>query len=268
MNTIIFAAAMVTIIGIICAVVLSAASKIMHVKVDERITLLTDCMPGANCGACGYPGCSAYANALISGNVKTNLCTPGGEAVLLKISSILGVEGESIEKKIAVVNCYCNIGRQQKKMDYKGVYSCEAARALYGGENACAFGCLGYGDCKTVCPSGAICMEEGIARIVPNLCSGCGVCVKTCPNNLISIEKASSRVFVLCKNIEKGAVTRKKCVSGCIACTKCVKECPENAITITENLAQIDREKCSNCGKCIEVCVTKCIKLNYFPAVS
>jgi Na+-translocating ferredoxin:NAD+ oxidoreductase RNF subunit RnfB len=262
MDTIYIAVFSVTAIGIICAAVLCVASKLMHVKVDERVSRLQSSLPGVNCGVCGYPGCSAYAVALLAGEgVKTNLCTPGGAEVLEKISAILGVESGSIEQKTAIVSCNSDQNAQRKKMEYKGIQSCEGAKPLFGGENACAFGCLGYGDCQTVCPSNAICMEGGLARIITNLCTGCGLCVKICPNNLISIENASIPVFIACKNIEKGAVTRKKCTSGCIACTKCVKECPEAAITMADNLAMIDYEKCTGCKRCVEVCVTKCISI-------
>ena len=261
MNGIFIAVFSVTTIGVICAAVLSIASRLMYVRVDERVAGLQACLPGANCGACGYPGCSGYAVALLSGGgVKTNLCTPGGPDVLAKISAILGVEAASVERKAAVVHCRGDCNAQQKKMDYFGLQSCAAAKQLFGGEGACAFGCLGYGDCQKACPSNAVCIENGLARIDARLCTGCGLCVKACPNNLISTMNAGITVSVLCRNIEKGAVARKKCSSGCIACGKCVKECPSAAITVEDNLAGIDYEKCTLCGHCAEVCVTKCIQ--------
>jgi len=259
MEAVYIAVFFVTVTGIICAAVLCVASKLMHVKVDERIAALQEILPGVNCGVCGYPGCSGYAKALLSGGAKTNLCTPGGSGVLVKISGILGVEAGTIERKTAIVSCNGDYNTQKKKMEYKGIRSCEAAKALYGGENLCAFGCLGYGDCRNACPVSAICMENSLAHIIAEKCSGCGLCVKACPNNLILVVKAGKQALVACKNIEKGAVTRKKCVSGCIACTKCVKECPEGAITMADNLARIDYEKCTGCGHCINVCIAKCI---------
>ncbi|MCL2186923.1 MAG: RnfABCDGE type electron transport complex subunit B [Treponema sp.] len=261
MNVIIIAVVSVTAIGTICAVILSVASKIMYVKIDERIALLTNAMPGANCGACGFPGCSAYAAAIVSGDTKPNLCTPGGAQLLAKISEILGIEAGSIDAKTAFVHCSSDNKTHQQKMYYKGVQSCIAAKQLYGGQSACAFGCIGYGDCYAVCPSNAICMEDyGLARVITSLCTGCGLCVKACPNELISIESAGLPVLIACNNIEKGAVARKKCITACIACGKCVRECPDKAIVIEENLAKIDYSKCTGCGHCVEVCVTKCIK--------
>ena len=260
METLFIAVLSVTVIGAICAAVLCVASKFMYVKVDERVAQLSGIMPGVNCGVCGYPGCSGYAVALLTGSVKSNLCTPGGAELVAKISAILGVEAEAIVPKTAVVHCLGDSATQQKKMEYKGIQTCEAAKRLFGGEGACAFGCLGYGDCQIVCPSNAVCMENSLAHIKMDLCTGCGLCVKACPNNLITIDNADIPVSVLCCSIEKGGIVRKKCSKGCLGCGKCVRECPDKAIVVQENLARIDYEKCSGCGRCVEVCVTKCIK--------
>ncbi|MCL2601827.1 MAG: RnfABCDGE type electron transport complex subunit B [Treponema sp.] len=261
MNTIFIAVFSVTIVGASCAIMLCIAAKVMHVHVDERLELLHEIMPGVNCGACGYPGCTAYAEAMLSNSsVKTNLCTPGGADVAAKVSAVLGIEAESVEKKIAVVRCSGDCQSHERKMEYSGIQSCQAAKHLFGGEGACAFGCIGYGDCKVVCPTGAICIEDSLARVIPELCTGCGLCVKACPNDLITIESSTAPVAVLCSSIEKGAIVRGKCSSGCIACTKCVRECPERAITIEENLAIIDYNKCIGCEHCVDVCITKCIR--------
>lgn len=262
MNIIIMAILSVTVIGTVCAVMLTAASKIMSVKVDEREVLILECLPGSNCGACGYPGCAGYAAALVShSNIKKNLCMPGGTEVAKKLSDILGVEAEDVAEKLAVVHCRGDCDAQQKKMEYTGIQTCIAAKEMFGGEGACSYGCLGYGDCKFVCPSDAICIDNGLARINPNNCTGCGLCVKSCPNKLITVENASAAIVILCKNIEKGAVVRKKCSAGCIACGKCVRECPSAAIIMEDNLAKIDYEKCTDCKHCAEICVTHCIQL-------
>ena len=262
MSVIIIPVVYVTVIGIICAAVLSAASRFMYVKVDERIAALEGILPGVNCGACGYPGCSGYAKALLSGgDVKPNLCSPGGQEALAKISAVLGVEAAGLEIKKAYVHCGGKGGVKQKKMDYKGINSCFAAKQLYGGQSSCAFGCLGYGDCQSVCPSDAVCMTDDLAHIIPGLCSGCGLCIKACPNKLITLKNAASHVFVACKNQEKGAAAKKKCSVSCIACGKCARECPQKAIKIENNLAVIDYAQCSGCNHCVEVCITKCIKM-------
>ena len=259
MDTIISAVIYVTAIGGICAIVLSVASRLMYIKVDDRIEKLQACLPGVNCGACGYPGCSGYAIAILSGEAKINLCTPGGITVLEQISTILGVKSDGFEKKIAVVSCNGDKSSQKKKMEYIGINSCEAAKPLFGGENSCVYGCLGYGDCQKICPAQAICMEKDLARIITNNCTGCGLCVKVCPKSLISIINASAPVLITCINTEKGAVTRKKCTGGCIGCGKCVRECPVTAIVMQDNLAKIDYKKCNGCGHCADICTTKCI---------
>jgi len=262
MGPIIVAVISITAIGVICGTLLSIASKVMHVEVDERILEIQDVLPGTNCGACGFPGgCSGYANALIANKkVKTNLCPPGGEKVAKKLSGILGVKIDKTVAKLAVVHCMGDCNALQKKMDYQGINTCMAAMQLFGGEGACAFGCLGYGDCLDACPYDAIRIENNLAQINAELCTGCGLCLKACPNDLITIESDMTATVVLCKNLEKGAIVRKKCSFGCLGEGKCARECPSAAITIEDYLAKIDYEKCIRCMHCSEVCVAHCIK--------
>ncbi|MCL1806564.1 MAG: RnfABCDGE type electron transport complex subunit B [Oscillospiraceae bacterium] len=264
MDNVVIAIGSVTAIGAVLAALISVASKLMAVKTDERAALILECLPGSNCGACGYPGCSGYANALLSGGAAINLCTPGGAAAAKRLSEIIGGEAGRVEERLAVVHCRGDCNAIQTKMEYTGIQTCRAAKPLFGGEGACAFGCLGYGDCKPVCPSGAIWIENGLAHIIKRLCTGCGLCVKACPNKLITIEDADETSFILCKNIEKGGVARKKCVNACIGCKKCARECPSGAITIEDNLAVIDYEKCTHCEHCAETCVTNCIQLGIY----
>ena len=264
MDTIVVSVVSVTAIGAVLAAVLSVASKLMAVKTDERIARIEECLPGTNCGGCGYPGCSGYAAALVSGSgVNTNLCAPGGAETIKQLSEILGVEAGEAVKKVAVVHCRGSAPSQNKKMDYIGIQSCAASKQLFGGEGACAFGCLGYGDCRPACPSDAICVEGGLARIVAERCTGCGLCAKACPNHLISIEDVSETTVILCKNCEKGAVAMKKCPSACLGCRKCVRECPAGAIIVEDNLARIDYAKCTHCAHCYETCVTHCMQPLY-----
>jgi len=252
-------------LGAICAAILSFASKMMHVNVDERIETIQAALPGTNCGACGFPGCSGYASALVKANLsdrpKTNLCTPGGAEVISQISAVLGVESESAITKIAIVRCGGTAETRKKKMDYTGIQTCYAAAQVFGGENACAYGCLGYGDCQTICPSNAICIENGLARINTKLCTGCCLCIKSCPHKIISMERNIQKNFVACSNIERAAAARKRCAKACLGCGKCCRECPEKSITLENNLAKIDYDKCTNCGHCVEICPTKCVHI-------
>ena len=255
MTEILTAVIPVVIIGVICAAVLVVASKIMAVKEDERFPAVRECLPGANCGACGYAGCDGYAKALCEdSSVPTNLCIPGADSVAKQLSETLGVEFQDVVEQVAVVHCSGDCEHTTDKVDYQGIQSCSAAKLLYGGKGSCKYGCLGLGDCQKVCPNDAICIENGIARIKTPECVGCGLCVKTCPNKLISLVADVERVVVACANKDKGAAVMKMCSVGCIGCMKCQRECPSGAITVKEFLAQIDPAKCTQCGHCAEVC--------------
>ncbi len=265
MSAILTAVIPVVIIGIICAAMLVIASKLMAVKEDERLPKVRECLPGANCGACGYAGCDGYAKALVEDEgVPTNLCVPGADGVAKQLSEVLGVEFEDVVEQVAVIQCSGDCDHTEDIVDYKGIESCSAAKLLYGGKGKCGYGCLGLGDCAAVCPQDAICIEKGLAHINQRLCIGCGLCAKTCPNSLISIIPDVERVVIACSNRDKGAATRKACSSGCIGCRKCVKVCPNGAISIVDNLAVIDYSKCENCpdfGVCARECTVKCIQL-------
>jgi len=250
----------VTALGLVCAVLLTLASKLMAVQVDERLALIRECLPGANCGACGFTGCDGYASALLSSNAEANLCTPGGNAVSKQLSSILGAENTgNVIARTAIVHCMGDSNTTHDKMVYTGIRTCAAAVQLYGGKGACTFGCIGYGDCAVVCPEGAICIEKELAHVDKRKCIGCGICAKACPGGVISTEAEPVSVAVLCRNTEKGAQLKDKCSKGCIGCMRCAKECPNGAITVNESLAAIDNNICIGCKKCIEVCVKGCI---------
>ena len=260
MDTLVQAIINITAIGFVCAALLAVLGKIMYVKVDERVTRLRECMPGANCGACGYTGCDAYAVALVEGGATANQCPPGGSDLIEKISEIMGLAGGGgIVERVAVVHCCGDTESRRDKMEYTGMRTCSAASNLFGGQAACTFGCLGFGDCAAVCLTDAICMEKGLARIDTRKCNGCGLCVKACPKNVISVQVHPVPVVVMCKNTEKGGALKDKCSMGCIGCTKCVKECPQEAIKVSDFLASVDYSKCDGCKKCVESCVKKCI---------
>lgn len=255
------AAGIVCAIGLICALLLVIADKFMAVKVDERVSKIRECLPGANCGACGFTGCDGYAAALVENpDTKANLCVPGGADAAAQIADILGVEAGETVKQVAFVHCQGDCTKTEKKHEYVGIPSCAAAKLFYDGDGKCTFGCMGYGDCAAARPAEAICMENGIAHVDPRKCIGCGICAKTCPNGVLSLIPAEAKTVVTCSNKEKGAAASKKCKNACIGCMKCAKNCPEEAITIENFLAKIDYTKCSSCGKCAEVCPTHAIK--------
>ena len=247
-------------VGILCAVLLTVATIFFSVKEDEKAVAIRDCLPGANCGACGYSGCDGYAKALSEGKeTRTNLCTPGGDGAAKAIAATMGVEAEDVVEKVAYVACNGTCDVVKKKYEYVGVKTCKTANLSYNGDRYCIYACLGYGDCVAVCPEGAITIEDGVARVNPRKCVGCGICTRTCPNGLFHLIKDTSRVVVECSNHDTGANTRKYCTNGCIGCKKCEKTCPHDAIHVENNLAVIDYEKCTGCGSCVEVCPVHCI---------
>lgn len=260
MNEVLIALIVVAAIGLIAGILLTLASHFLRVEEDGRVVALRACLPGVNCGACGYTGCDDYAKALAEGGVKTNLCIPGADDTASEIAALLGVGAEDVVEQIAVVHCNGTCDVTTKKDIYDGVASCRGAAMLYGGPNACPSRCLGCGDCAENCPVDAICMQDGIARIDRRICIGCGLCVKNCPKGIISLVPDVAKTAVLCSNKEKGALARKACGNACIGCKKCEKSCPENAITVVDNLAVIDYQKCTGCGICVENCPTKCLK--------
>ena len=247
-------------IAIFCAILLTVASVFFAVKEDETAIAIRDCLPGANCGACGYSGCDGYAKALADKSTdKTNLCVPGGDNTAREIASILGVEAADVVEKVAYVACNGTCEVVQKKFEYQGHKTCLTANMAYSGDRFCNYACLGYGDCVKVCPQNAITIENGVSRVNPRKCIGCGICVRECPNGIIHLINDTSRVIVECSNHDKGAVTRKACSNGCIGCMKCEKTCPRGAIKVIDNLATIDYSLCTGCGSCVAVCPVHCI---------
>ena len=268
MNGILIAALIVGGIGALCALMLVIASKFFAVEENEKIGAIRECLPGANCGACGYAGCDGYAKALAEEEgIKTNLCIPGADAVAKQIADILGVEAEDVVEQVAVIHCYGDCYHTARKMEYEGIRSCAAAQTLYGGAGRCTYGCIGFGDCVAVCPQDAICLKNGIAHIDTRRCIGCGLCAKSCPRGIIELMADVDRVRVTCQNKDKGAVARKQCSGACIGCKMCEKNCPEGAIKVVDNLAVIDYALCKNCDTCAKVCPVGCILINDFSGI-
>lgn len=261
--SILTAVAIVAVIGLVLGLGLAVASIVMAVPKDEKAEKIRECLPGANCGACGFSGCDGYASALSKGETdNTALCSPGGNAVSAQVAEILGVQAGEVMPEAAVVLCKGHNGNAVNKYQYRGVDSCRMAAQLFGGPKECVYGCVGLGDCVKACPYEAIHICDGVARINPVQCRACKMCVNTCPKNLIEMMPLYRvTAAVLCKNHDKGAVTRKACLAGCIGCMKCVKACEYGAVTVTNFAAHVDYEKCVGCGKCHEACPVNAIDL-------
>ena len=235
-------------------------SKFCQVKEDPRIKEIEQCLPGANCGACGNPGCSGLAKALVEGKATLAACGQIAKDKRIEISNILGIaaDGDS-EPTVAVVAC-CGGNKCQDKYSYQGYGDCISQNLLAGGRKACEVGCMGSGSCVDACPYNSIECREGYAHVDPDLCRSCGLCIKTCPKRLIKRVPASAKVFIACSTECRGKDVMSKCQAGCIACGKCERSCPTQAIHLVNNVPIIDYSKCISCGKCLEGCPRKCIK--------
>ena len=130
-------------IGLLAGVILAVASVVMAVPKDEKAEAILEVLPGANCGACGFSGCSGYAAALSKGEAKAGLCSPGGEECAKACAELLGVGDVAVEKKTALVHCMGSYDMTSDKMNYDGIHSCSASTFLAGGITSCRFGCMG-----------------------------------------------------------------------------------------------------------------------------
>lgn len=249
-------------LGFTFAVLLSIASQVFAVKVDPKVDEVRNALPGANCGACGYPGCDGLATGIVEGKAAVTACSVGGEAVAEKIADIMGVNAANVERKVATVLCQGDCDKAKEKYIYNGIKDCRAENILQGGSKACSYGCLGCGTCKDVCEFDAIYMEDGIAVVDKDKCTACMKCIEVCPKSIIELVPYDNQYVVKCKSEDKGKDVRSKCSIGCIGCQICVKNCPVEAFTFENNLAKINYETCINCGVCASKCPTKAIFSN------
>ena len=277
MNVILIAVIVLGAIGLIAALVLYFTSKKFAVKEDPRIGQVNEVLPGANCGGCGFPGCGGMASACVkaadAGSLEGLNCPVGGQPVMEKVAAILGMKVEASAPKLAVVRCNGTCENRPRTVIYDGVKSCRIANTTCMGETACAYGCLGCGDCVNACQFDAIKMNEetGLPEVDSTKCTACGACAKACPRNIIEIRvvKGAKKmgVVVECMNKDKGAVAMKACKVACIGCQKCVKVCAFDAVHVENNLAYIDPEKCRNCRKCEQECPKKAIHALNMPVL-
>ncbi len=246
--------------GGVFGIILAVASKIFAVEHDERIDKITEILPGANCGGCGYAGCDAYAEAVVRGEAKIGLCNSGGKACADKMSEILGVDAVETERRAAFVACLGCDGSAKKKYEYEGVDDCVSANKIGAGPMSCKFGCIGLGSCASVCKYDAISVIDGVAVVNPEKCTACSACINICPKGLIALLPYKAGYAVACNSHDKGNDTRSVCDAGCIGCKICEKQCEFSAIKVENNIAVINQELCTSCGSCFEKCPRKIIK--------
>lgn len=253
-------------IGMIAAILLYLAAKKFYVYEDPRIAKVEELLPGANCGSCGFSGCHAFAVACCTASSLENIhCPATSKNTMFHIGEIVGLTPGEVVPKLAVTACAGACGLRPLTSHYDGVRSCALEAAAYAGTTACAYGCLGGGDCVDACPYDALVMdtESGLPAVNYELCVGCGRCVDACPRHLMQlVPKRKPRVWVACSNHDKGGVAMKECDVACIGCGKCVRVCQHKAITVKDFVAHIDQELCIACGDCMEVCPRHSILAN------
>ncbi len=263
MQTILYTLAVSFALAGLLGFLLGVFKKVFKVAVDPKVDEVRAALPGANCGACGYPGCDGLAAAIASGEAPANACTVGGAAVAREVARIMGVSA-SAETQVAVLLCQGTLDRAPLKASYNGVRTCRAAKLSVNGTKLCDYGCIGFGDCEVACPFDAIHVrEDGIPHVDYAKCTGCGLCVAACTQRILTrAPVARTGAITLCSNRNpRKAQVIKDCKVGCIKCGKCEKVCPKQCIKLVDGIPVVDYAVCDSCGECVRSCPTKALAL-------
>lgn len=259
LNAILFPVLVLGCMGVIFGAVLGFASIIFKVEQDPKVPLIRECLPGANCGGCGFAGCDALAEAIAKGDAPVNACPVGGSAVAEKVSAVMGVEVVDSVKMTAFVKCNGTCDKAKNKYEYYGAGDCALENAVNGGHKACSYGCLGDGNCVKVCAFDALSIVDGVAVVDREKCVACGACIKACPKQLIELVPYDKNIRVACNSHDMPKPTKDNCSTGCMGCSLCARNCPKEAIVMDKFLAKVDYEKCVQCGICTKKCPTGAI---------
>lgn len=231
-------------LGLFFGFLIAMANKKFYVWEDPRIGGVEQLLPNSNCGACGQPGCRAFAEALVTGKEKPSGCTVMGEEDISEIASYLGVDAGSASKRVARLLCAGGKNEAARNSDYAGIQTCKAAAAVAGGGKSCNWGCLGLGDCERACLLDAIFMNDDLLPVVlPDRCTACNDCVVACPKDLFELMPIEQKLIVQCKNLLKGDAAEDLCSVACNTCNRCVADSEPGVIEMIDNLAVINYEK-------------------------
>jgi len=253
--------AVFTVLGVMFGFALAGIALKFAVPVNPLVERVRERLPAANCGACGFAGCPAYAQAVVERTeVAPNLCAPGRRPVAKAVASLTGKEVGSVLDRVVVLRCHGLSAYARDEAIYAGVSTCAAASLVFGGPKACKNGCLGLGDCVKACLFDALHLgDEGIVVVDPDKCTGCSLCLPACPKDLFTLYPRTHRIELACVARDKQGIVRPSCAVGCTLCRKCVAKCPTEAITFDGRTILIDHDKCLAYGpSCAEVCVDIC----------
>ena len=256
-------------LGAFFAAALAIADKKLRVEEDPRIGLVNDTLPGANCGACGYAGCAAFAEGVVQGIAPVNGCPVGGQDCADDVARVMGVSAGEAVRHVVRLMCRGTKANARDKADYEGPGQCAIQDLVSGGGKMCQYGCLGGGDCVDVCNFGALEMgEDGLPFVYDDLCTACAACVTACPRDLFELHPVTREFFVFCKSHDDPKTSKTACDAACTGCGICARN-SDGAIVIDAGLAVIDHDQIDPGLIPLEKCKTNAIGwLHPQPAVA
>jgi RnfABCDGE-type electron transport complex B subunit len=248
-------------VGLVFGVLIAVANKKFWVWNDPRIDIVAQMLPNNNCGACGLPGCRAFAERAVEGKVTPAECTVSSEAAREQIAAFLGVDVGEAVKNVARLLCAGGTDVAVSQAEYRGLQTCAAAAAVAGGGKGCAWGCLSLADCERVCDFDAIHMSaSGLPVVDVDKCTACGDCVDACPKALFELRPLNAGLLVQCRNLIGGDDVLDQCKVACTACGKCVQDAVEGLISVASGVAVIDYDKIALAEpRAVERCPTNAI---------